>query len=767
MPGILTELRQRRVPQYVGGYLVAGWGSVQFVAFLEERAIVSPHLTNLVTLALAFILPSVVLLAWRHGRPGRDRWRRTEKILLPVNFCLAVALLAILFAGKPLGAVMQRVTVTDEHGQESERAVPKQELRRRLLIYYFESSPDETGIDPRDGRAVSYALALDLHQESFLDVDAPISIAAALRDAGYPSGMALPGALERKLADAAHFAHFVSGSVERTGKEWRLALELRESASGSVVATHLFTGEKIFGLIDQASQQLRQDLHIPRAIGDHHEDRPVAELVSEDFEVVRLVVEGVGLLIHANDWEKAIAPLEQAVARDSGCAAAHMGLYSAYVTGRKMEAAEQHLQAAMENIYRLPERRQFEIKAVYYFDAGEPEKSQAVLDMWTQLYPRDVRAYEVAASYARIRGEPTAAIAAYEQILHIDPSQHQCYPELAELYQATGQMEQAVNMLTRYAELYPQQAHSHELLAEFYRTQGRWAQARAALERAQILDPTARGPALELALIDLRLGRFEQARAESRRALDEASSPSERLAALENLLGIARTQGRIAATLELLEEWRQAARECRNPIVAEVQYAVQLGFLHEAGQAHAVLERLAASRPRIPGPNQVMVSLASVHPLAALGRWSEAEAALEEGESFIEQWQADVLRPQWLIGRGVLAEARGDPEGAFEAYRTARTLEPAVGRWRRYEARVLRKLGQLDAAERLLEDILQGSPYQPEANLELARLLQARGDDARAREALAKSLAAWETADSAYAPAAAARGLAAELAADG
>ena len=114
---VIQDLLQRRTPQYIALYLGASWGVVQFMAFLEDRYLLSPHLTNLVLLLVTLLLPSVALFAYLHGRPGRDRWGKLEKVGIPVNVALTLIVLFVVFSGKELGAVTTTVTVEDEPGR--------------------------------------------------------------------------------------------------------------------------------------------------------------------------------------------------------------------------------------------------------------------------------------------------------------------------------------------------------------------------------------------------------------------------------------------------------------------------------------------------------------------------------------------------------------------------------------------------------------------------------------------------------------------------
>ena len=74
-----------------------------------------------------------------------------------------------------------------------------------------------------------------------------------------------------------------------------------------------------------------------------------------------------------------------------------------------------------------------------------------------------------------------------------------------------------------------------------------------------------------------------------------------------------------------------------------------------------------------------------------------------------------------------------------------------------------RRAGRLDEAEAELREALRLVPGGPRTHVEMALLLEARGDIAGAVEHLRTALVAWETADEDYEPARAARRKLAEL----
>ena len=66
------ELLTRRVPQLSALYAAVGWGIVEVMTFVEDRYMISPHWVDISFISLFLLLPSVLLLTWNHGRPGKD-----------------------------------------------------------------------------------------------------------------------------------------------------------------------------------------------------------------------------------------------------------------------------------------------------------------------------------------------------------------------------------------------------------------------------------------------------------------------------------------------------------------------------------------------------------------------------------------------------------------------------------------------------------------------------------------------------------------------
>ena len=73
------NLLRRRVLQIAGMYVAATWVVIELGDWVTERFNLPPNLTSYVFVAMLVLLPAVVLFAYNHGAPGKDKWTGTGK----------------------------------------------------------------------------------------------------------------------------------------------------------------------------------------------------------------------------------------------------------------------------------------------------------------------------------------------------------------------------------------------------------------------------------------------------------------------------------------------------------------------------------------------------------------------------------------------------------------------------------------------------------------------------------------------------------------
>ena len=136
---LIEDLLKRRVPQFIGVYVVASWTILQIVDWIVNRYILSPYLVDLSLGVIIALVPTVLIMAYFHGKPGKDKWSNIEKIGIPVNLVGAIAILAIVFYPKDLGAATKTIVVENEEGKREKRIVPKSNFIKSMAMMPLEN----------------------------------------------------------------------------------------------------------------------------------------------------------------------------------------------------------------------------------------------------------------------------------------------------------------------------------------------------------------------------------------------------------------------------------------------------------------------------------------------------------------------------------------------------------------------------------------------------------------------------------------------------
>ena len=96
---LIKELLSRRIPQIIGSYFIASTSMILFLDWLKVNYDFPKEFITLALFGAVSILPSVVILAYFHGAPGKDEWTKIEKIGVPINIIFIFSILVIGYKG--------------------------------------------------------------------------------------------------------------------------------------------------------------------------------------------------------------------------------------------------------------------------------------------------------------------------------------------------------------------------------------------------------------------------------------------------------------------------------------------------------------------------------------------------------------------------------------------------------------------------------------------------------------------------------------------
>lgn len=763
--GITRDLLERRVPQFLAAYLGGSWILVEFFAFLEDRFLLSPHLTNLVLLLLLLMLPSVVLFTYFHGRRGPDQWQRAEKVFIPLNVLVTAGVLVALFAGRDLGAMTTTVTVEGPDGEAVERTVAKSEFRKSVVLFPF----DVAGDDPA-GEALAHGVlnvfAIDLAQDSFVDARHPALFRDKVRNAGYGL-QGVPRPLKREITRELNIDRFVDGSFARDGSTFRLAVALHDAERGGMVAEHRYEGPDLMALIDEAAIELRQELGLPSRYVNDAPDLPARDHATDSIEALQAYGEGHLALLERDDYAAARAGLRRAVELDPTYAAAAFSLYQLNVLSGDVAGGTEAIRKAMDHLYRMPERFQFAVRAEWYAIQRDLPKAFAVYEMWAELYPQDLDAQFYSAQVRSYQGDREGALAALEKALALDPTRLDVLEQVGQMNEALGRPDAARAAYERYVAERPDDAKGFMLLAAVERRAGNHAKARELYERASLLESGNVSLMIGLADLDADTGAFEAAEAGYGRALEAARTPEQRWEVLRALRRYHAYRGAYSRSLDYQVQSEAVGSTFQAPLGhVQVQLLGLRTYVH-AGRGEEALERMDELIARMQPPMDALAPIGRIAVHEAMGNAERLAEAIRDGRAMLERTGLKLLEQDVVYGQGRLHEIRGEWDAAIAAFEEERRLAPQDTEVPMQLGRVYRAMGDLRSAERFLRETLTAQPSHGRANYELALVYEATGRTGDAARHLEQAVATWAPADASHPYAGLAREKLAELSAAG
>lgn len=771
-----SKLLERRVPQIMGGYIGICWGLISFTVFLTKHYSLSKHLIDAVVLLAVTLVPSALLLAYTHGKPGRDRWGKAEKVLVPLNLLLVIGLLGFQFQGKNLGRTTEIVTAVDDGGNSIERLVAKETFRRRVGLFAWTNTTGNEDLDWLQ-RGLPLMLERDLRQNIFIAGRSPYdgALRSHLKRSGHGNKIGVPIALARKISEALSLDFFVTGDLDYDGTLFQARLKIYRSESANLIAEVDVKATTPQNLVDEASLGLTPHLDLQALSDKEVIDYPVAEQLTRSPVALEAFVKGIDLVNYENDYRGAANFFRKAVGEDPDFAAAYLRLGLTLTSSGEMEPARDAFTEALRRDYRLTPAETFYAKGTRYFIDQDTEKIVPLYETWTELYPQDINAhYRLAGAYQQYANQADEAIATYRRILKIDPTSTAALFELARLLRMQGKVEESLRLFRPYLESHPEDAAGQLFLGAASWSVGNLSEARQCFEKAVHLSSEDERPILNLAFLDMAEGDLVEAEERLRAAAARYPSQQAQVRLLNAQAELLSLSGRFQDAA--LEHRRMVALNAgrRNPIDGLVDEMFGVDREVKAGNLGGTLIRLEEIKSSLEPPLDRLASIGFMLAYSAAEDPEKTEPHLLASEKlFQEDFQRnDMLylitevRGHMLLQRNQIQEAVRTFAEALAQAKDSTNLRDNLTK----ESQMLSQLGRaqrlagdLEGAEKNLNQAQVRSPALPTAHLDLALLYRQQNQIDLAKEHLSQTLAIWVEADSSFDLAQEARDLAVDL----
>ena len=631
--------------------------------------------------------------------------------------------------------------------------------RPAIAVMHFQHAGAQDSGSAWLAGGVPSMLVTGLAQTQGLEIVSERRLLQALAQSGGASLASLDKEQAADVARRAGAGAIVSGTIYRSGSEIRIDAQVEDLTNGRVLAARSVRGTDVFALVDQLSSEIREVV----GFGNAPDVRNVTNVSSTSLEAYRLYSAGAEAASNARfrDAEKL---LKAAVAIDPGFAEAYLRL--AHLAGGMGDKNlhDEYFGLALEHANRLSERHRLLVDMQIAVNKRDYPRAKRMLDETLVKYPDLEDAYQIALQLYHTGDPPEQD---KQKLVEITAAGVAALPASSDTRNAhgyallaVGRYAEAIREFEAYARIAPREPNPHDSMGEAYLRMGEAQKAVDAYSRALAIDPTF-APSHNLRAWSLAvLGRFDD-------ALSEPVEQAQFRAVMLSRVGRYREAEQVLAEGE-----DQSATRGDVPRSGSLRLVSALFALERSDHARA-LRDIPIAMKRFSDLPQHLEHLSIVLPrlLSGLahiqaGSVDRAAADLEAqrrravGYSHVERSWRHSLEAEIALARGDLQKA----ETAFAASEPPRrvfdphlvitsvlfnNLPPRDGL-----ARVAIARGDLDEAIRRYRALLRYSPeskwvapYEPLYVLQIARLLEKKGERKAALGEYQRFLQLWKGAD--------------------
>lgn len=471
--GVWRRLRDRKVAQWGLAYAAGAWGFLQGLGYVTDTFAWPGQIRQIVTLAVLFGLPLVLVLAWYHGDRGQQKVSIAELTIITLLFILGGGMFWMYQRAEESRAVPAAV--------DAPAAPVVAATDRSVAVLPF--------ADMSQGRDQEYFA--DGLTEELLNLLARIP---ELRVTGRTSSFQFKGKNEdlRLIAAKLGVANLLEGSVRKAGNRVRITAQLIKAANGSHLWSETYerTLDDIFAVQDDIAAAVVAALKVqllPQHLAAHAPYRPTSSEAYSEYLLGRQFFNRSG----TEDYARAVVSYQRAIALDPNFAAAHAGL------------------AVAEN--ELSHRTGLSLPEVL---AGQARALEAA-DQAVAIDP-DLSEGYAARGYLRftINWDWAGAEADLSRAFELDPGSYRTYTCYACFLATLGRLSEALEINKKAIGLDPLSADTWFRRSIQLNAAGRYAEARSAAKRTLEISPEHGGAPFSLGVASLLEGKPEAALAE-------------------------------------------------------------------------------------------------------------------------------------------------------------------------------------------------------------------------------------------------------------
>lgn len=750
-----------RFLKYLIPYVIGAWGIIQVAAFLESRYSWANGWPDFLLIIGLAMLPAVFYFSYQRTGDFADRLHKSERILYPVNFLIAIALAWLGINAASTGINKQeigaQIEVLNEDGTSLERFVPSKNMIKRVVLLPWENKANNSDIQWM-AFALPQILNADMEQDNRLITIPPEALASSYREYSIAGVEVPPFSIQRKIALDKYSNYFMTGSIEKNELGYQVNAKLVNTENGKEIYTKKYEHSDPFIIVDQINEDFRKEIYVENELPENFVDLPVSNLYTSSLDALKAYTDCMYQTHFNKNTTAAISAGERAIQLDPKFSMASLLLGICYLQNNQGNEGIEMLNHAMEHQEALSERMQFNIK---YFDLliakQNPQKAIQLLEMWSQLYPMDYIPYSNLINlYVNLNESEKAKNAALRALENGHTGS--LLLSLATIENSQGNYDEALAYYDQFNKEFPHKSKDVTGKGNTYLSQGEFDKAKEYFEQAIVLEPQNTELLRKLAEIQGKQGNFDEQLKVLNEALSLEKQLNDSLIIYNEINSIYLTTGQLnkyfSESEKVLTHFGSRLPSFMQNM-AKVSPLYMLAMMDQEGRTGILEELLQAARSIDPALGSFECMVEANYYIFSKNK-EMIKVALDKCGEDLSKYQAGVQND---IIEAYSEKILGNYDKAMEAILSA--VEVSKLKLTDFEI-----IGELHALKQEYpkaiahyESMLKVNPSNPKILLYLAKVYNETGDKAKAKSTIEKALIIWENADSNYIPAKEAREL--------
>ncbi|MEE4244413.1 MAG: tetratricopeptide repeat protein, partial [Kangiellaceae bacterium] len=735
---------------------------MEFTGMTVERYGFSDSVVDIVLAGMISFIPGVLILAWHHGAPGKDEWGNIEKVGIPTNITMTLAIvLFVAFNGYQPTQTITQATETQTNTISLEPQVNTD--IKRIGIFFFDSND----VSEQD-RWLSYGLSYLVWQQ--LNQDANINASSfydnviknifwQVQRAGFKDGLNAPQSLTRSIAYDSNMQYFTQASFSVQQDLISVKLNLLDTQTSRIISSIEVEHSDIFELTLTLTDFLKQQAELLPSARQIINEIPIRDFITDSPDALKLYITGLNQALIENDIESAVNHVQQAIELDSDFAIAHKGLADLHIADGKLVDAKEALQRALRFEYKLHARDRFMIRASIYELDQDIEQQKQVYLSWIDLYPNDYVPKNMLAEVLMWKtNEYDKAIELFNQSLSLNPGQPDHYSAIAGLYLRKGDLELAKKYYEKYSTKAPSSYIPLVQIGNIDIRQGELNQARRNFQKAALLRTDMVTPVLSLANLELREGNLTEAERRFREAETISQAPLQQGVIFAHQVDYYYLLGQPQKAFNLLRLYQDISDKSNKFFESAFSSRIAYMYLYVAAdQRDLALTELGRLEQELDENMKDLVHLGYLLYYLSINDKQNAEQSFTRVTNIIDKLQMANLRYLVKMAEGDIYMLNNNTEAAITSFEQALSLTKKwgmSGNSALIESVITQSLisayrqsGNSEKAKELALAELNSWPMHPDINLELAKLYLDSGDEQSAQQHIENVKRIWADAE--------------------